>query len=86
MLAASAFVIAFGSLILAPPASADGCVGSVPIGSTVSCPGDGSSSGFTAPAPGLAGNGMPFQYVNGIPCTSNNYHTCRALQQSGNAP
>ena len=36
LLAVSAFAIAFGSLVLAPAASADGCVGSVPIGKTVS--------------------------------------------------
>ena len=80
----SAFVLAFGSLTLAPAASADGCVGSVPIGATVSCPGDGASSGgFVAPP--VTGNGNPFGAVDGINCTSANYHTCRALQETGNA-
>ena len=84
LLAVSAFAIAFGSLILAPPASADGCVGSVPIGKTVSCPSDGSSSGNFTAAP-ITGNGNPFGSVGGINCTANNYHTCRALQETGNA-
>lgn len=84
LLAVSAFAIAFGSLILAPTASADGCVGSVPIGATVSCPGDGSSSGNFTAAP-ITGNGNPFGSVDGINCTLNNYHTCRALQETGNA-
>lgn len=84
LLVVSAFVLAFGSLILAPSAPADGCVGGVPIGNTTSCLGDGSSSGgFVAPP--VTGNGNPFGTVGGINCTLNNYHTCRALQETGNA-
>lgn len=85
LLAVWALAIAFGPLILAPSASADGCVGSVPIGKTVSCPGDGSSTGNFTAAP-ITGNGNPFGSVDGINCTQNNYHTCRALQETGNAP
>jgi hypothetical protein len=80
----SAFVLAFGSLILAPSASADGCVGGVPIGNTTSCTANGSSSGFNAPP--LTGSGNPFGSFGGINCTAANYHTCRALQETGNAP
>ena len=84
LLVVSAFALVFGSLVLAPAASADGCVGSVPIGNTTSCPGDGSSSGNFTAAP-ITGNGNPFGSVDGINCTQANYHTCRALQETGNA-
>lgn len=84
LVAVSALVIAVGPLTLAPAASADGCVGSVPIGKTVSCPSDGSSSGNFTAAP-VTGNGNPFGSVDGINCTASNYHTCRALQETGNA-
>jgi hypothetical protein len=84
LLAVAAFVVACGPLVLAPSASADGCVGGVPIGNTTSCAGDGMANGFTAPPPAASSN--PFGTVDGINCTVNNYHTCRALQETGNAP
>jgi len=85
LLVASSFVLVFGSVAFASPAAADGCVGGVPIGNTTSCAGNGSSTGFTAPAT-LTNPGNPFGSVGGINCTLNNYHTCRALQETGNAP
>lgn len=84
-LVVSALVIGFGSVVLAPPASADGCIVASPVGYTVSCAGSGGSySGSTAPQ--ITGNGNPFGSVGGLNCTANNYHTCRALQETGNAP
>jgi hypothetical protein len=83
MLFVAASAIAFGSLALASPASADGCV-AVPrgVGYTGKCVGnDGPSPSYFGPM--ITGNQTSVGSVDGIPCTIENAHRCRAHLQLG---
>jgi hypothetical protein len=77
----SAFVVAFGSLLLASPASADACTPRG-IGYTGTCVGNGGPSPSYL-GPMITGNQTSVGSVDGIPCTIMNAHRCRAHLQNG---
>jgi hypothetical protein len=82
MLAVSAFAIACGSFVVAPTASADGCITITATGYTVTCTNNGgSSSSYTAPP--VTGPQNSVGSVDGIMCTTANAHRCRAHLQNG---
>jgi hypothetical protein len=79
----SVFVVAFGSLVLASPASADAC-NPTPrgVGYTGTCVGNGGPSPSYL-GPMITGNQNSVGSVDGIPCTIKNAHRCRAHLQLG---
>jgi hypothetical protein len=81
MVVVSAFAIAFGSLVVAPPAAADSC-SPRGVGYTGSCPGGGGAppSYF---GPMITGSQTSVGSVDGINCTIKNAHRCRAHAQLG---
>ena len=80
MLLVSAFAIAFGSLVVAPPASADGCVPRG-LGYTGCSRGGGPPPNYFGPM--ITGSQTSVGTVDGINCTINNAHRCRAHYQLG---
>ena len=81
MVVVSAFAIAFGSLAVAPSASADAC-SPRGVGYTGTCDGGGGAppSYF---GPMITGSQTSVGSVDGINCTIKNAHRCRAHAQLG---